>query len=128
VDSPLHEYVMHEFKDWLARLYARPGMEVLLDHTYTQSSGTATMSDIWDAPIIKEFCGLDGKPFFGGKGTEGHLIFSINMDGFNPYGNKQSGKQVSVSAIYMTCLNLPCDTQNHMENMFLVGVVPGPKE
>ncbi|KAF9442380.1 hypothetical protein P691DRAFT_612680, partial [Macrolepiota fuliginosa MF-IS2] len=49
-------------------------------------------------------------------------------DGFNPYGNKQSGKQVSISAIYMTYLNLPCDIQNHIKNVFLVGIVPGPKE
>ncbi|KAF9442936.1 hypothetical protein P691DRAFT_779151 [Macrolepiota fuliginosa MF-IS2] len=83
---PLHEYVMHDLKDWLARLYTQPGMEELLDHhTHVQPPSDGIMSNIWDAPIVREFCGPDGRPFFGDKGTEGCLIFSINMDGItNP--------------------------------------------
>jgi hypothetical protein len=125
--KPIREYVMQEFKDWLARLYARPGLKELLDRDVLGSSVPERMSDIWDAPILREF-ERDGKVFLRDKGSDGRLIFSINMDGFNPFGNKQSGKHVSTSAIYMTCLNLPRTLRNRMENVFLVGVIPGPQE
>lgn len=50
------------------------------------------------------------------------------MDGFNPYRNIQAGKKVSVGAIYMVCLNLPPEIRYRFENMYLVGVIPGPSE
>lgn len=126
--KPVREFVAHDFKDWLARLYARPGVEELLNRDVLRPSTPGKMADIWDAPVLWEFMGPDGRNFMRDKGTDCRLIFSINMDGFNPYGNKQSGKQVSVSAIYMTCLNLPHDIWNRMENIFLFGVIPSPKE
>ncbi|XP_006460515.1 hypothetical protein AGABI2DRAFT_57528, partial [Agaricus bisporus var. bisporus H97] len=125
--KPIREYAMQEFKDWLARLYARPGLEELLDRDVLGSSTPERMSDIWDAPVMREFK-CNGRTFVRDKGTDGRLVFSINMDGFNPYGNKQSGKHVSISAIYMTCLNLPHNIRNRMENVLLVGVIPGPQE
>ncbi len=50
------------------------------------------------------------------------------MDGFNPFIMKEAGKQVSVGAIYMVLLNLPVDIHYRVENMFLVGIIPGPAE
>lgn len=50
------------------------------------------------------------------------------MDGFNPFIMKEAGKKVSVEAIYMVLLNLPVETCYQVENMFLVGIIPGPRE
>jgi hypothetical protein len=50
------------------------------------------------------------------------------MDGFNPFIMKEAGKKVSVEAIYMVLLNLPVEICYQVENMFLVGIIPGPKE
>jgi hypothetical protein len=50
------------------------------------------------------------------------------MDGFNPFIMKEAGKKVSVCAIYMVLLNLPVDVRYRVENMFLVGIIPGPRE
>lgn len=91
--KPVREFIAHDFKDWLARLYARPGVEELLDHDVLRPLTPGKMADIWDAPVLREFTGLDGRNFMQDKGTNCRLIFSINMDGFNPYGNKQLGKQ-----------------------------------
>ena len=48
------------------------------------------------------------------------------MDGFNPFHAKEAGKKVSIGAIYMVCLNLPPFLRYRLENIFLVGVIPGP--
>ena len=48
------------------------------------------------------------------------------MDGFNPFHTKEAGKKVSIGAIYMVCLNLPPFLRYRLENIFLVGVIPGP--
>ena len=50
------------------------------------------------------------------------------MDFFNPLGNKQAGKKKSVGMISLVCLNLPIELRYLPENMFLLGVIPGPKE
>ncbi|KAF9441114.1 hypothetical protein P691DRAFT_608690, partial [Macrolepiota fuliginosa MF-IS2] len=122
-------YHMHNLKDWIARIYACPDMEDLLDRDVFQSS-MLEMTDIWDGEVLRHFLGPDGEVFVpaGPRGKEGCLVFSLNMDSFNPFGNMQNRKHVSVSTIYMTCLNLLHDIQNKMENIFLVGIIPGPNE
>ena len=47
---------------------------------------------------------------------------------FNPYTMKQVGKKKSIGLISLVCLNLPPDIHYKPENMFLVGIVPGPNE
>ncbi|KAJ3567228.1 hypothetical protein NP233_g6497 [Leucocoprinus birnbaumii] len=117
-----------DFLDWLARLYNCPGMEEHLDRARKSRSSSSTMSDIWDAPVLKDFKGPDGKSYFNYSGRESQLAFSLNMDGFNPFTNKQAGKQISTCGIYLVCLNLPPELRYRPENVFLVGVVPGPSE
>lgn len=53
-------------------------------------------------------------------------MFSLNINGFNPFGRKQARKVASVGGIYLVCLNLPPDIHYNLENMCLVGVIPGP--
>lgn len=127
---PSREYIAHDFKDWLARIYSRPGAEELLDRDVFGPPASANMTDIWDGSALRNFLGPDNKIFVppGPRDREGRLIFSLNMDSFNPFGNKQNGKHVSTGAIYMTCLNLPRDKRDKMENIFLVGIIPGPTE
>ncbi|KAJ3571371.1 hypothetical protein NP233_g3798 [Leucocoprinus birnbaumii] len=125
---PTREYIVQNFSDWLARLYNRPGMEEHLDQSRRSRSNSGEMSDIWDAPVLQDFKGPDGQNFFDYSGRESRLAFSLNMDGFNPFTNKQAGKQISTSGIYLICLNLLPELRYRPENIFLVGVVPGPSE
>lgn len=118
---------MHDLKDWLARFYARSDIEDLLDRDKA-SVKPSRMLDIWDGEALRSFRGPDGGHFLDRPRGEGRLVFSINTDGFNPLSNKQNGKQISCSAIYMVCLNLPPHLRYRLENAFLVGVIPGPKE
>ncbi|RXW15476.1 hypothetical protein EST38_g10377 [Candolleomyces aberdarensis] len=50
------------------------------------------------------------------------------MDGLNAYGNKDAGKKFSIGAIYMVCLNLPETIRYDVENVYLVGIIPGPDQ
>ena len=128
---PSRQFLHHDMKQWLARLYSRPGMESLLDRDILAETGQnpATHRDIWDAPALRTFLGPDGhSPFIKRPGSEGRLIFSLCMDGFNPYRMKEAGKKGTVTAIYMVCLNLPPEIRYDVENMYLVGIIPGPNE
>lgn len=84
--------------------------------------------DIFDAPELRSFCGPDGKLFLERPGNEARLIFALNMDGFNPFQGKEAGKKGSVGGIYMVCLNLPPEIRHDIENMYCVGIIPGPHE
>lgn len=48
----------------------------------------------------------------------------MNVDWFQPYKHTQ----YSVGAIYLTILNLPRQERYKLENIILVGIIPGPKE
>lgn len=125
IEVPVREYLYQDLKQWIAKMYARPGIEEILDRD-PSSRDTNVMSDICDAPALRGFIGPDGKIFLDKPGTEGRLVFSLNMDGFNPLTNKTAGKKNSTGAIYMVCLNLPPSLRYKVQNMFLVGIIPGP--
>ncbi|PPQ81707.1 hypothetical protein CVT24_003288, partial [Panaeolus cyanescens] len=128
---PVRLYLHHELEEWLEQLYSRPEIEDLLDRDFRldKLSGTSTnvVRDICESPEIQNFLGPDKKPFIRQPGQEGRILFSLNMDGFNPFLNKEAGKKSSIGAIYLVCLFLPPDIRYNIENMFLVGVIPGPK-
>lgn len=84
-------------------------------------------SDIFAGQFLQGFMGPDGRPFRS-DGQSGRYAFSLSVDFFNPYTNKQAGKKVSVGVISLVCLNLPPSMRYKPENMFLAGVIPGPNE
>lgn len=123
-------YLYHDMKAWLGRMLCRPGMEEHLDRdVFDTGSSPGEMRDIWDGRALKTFCWTDGKRFVGsGKKDEGRYVFALNMDGFNPFGNKHGGATASTGALYMVCLNLPPHLRHRVENIFLVSIIPGPHE
>jgi hypothetical protein len=123
-------YLHHDLKKWLGRLLCRPGMEKYMDRDVydTGALEEGEMRDIWDGAVLRQFRAADGRLFVKPKNkSEGRYVFSLNMDGFNPLGNRQAGKSFSTGAIYMICLNLPPNLRYRPENIFLVGLMPGPE-
>ena len=125
--APVRRFIYHDFKEWLGEMLCRPGMEDLLDHDVSPKKD-GIMHDIWDGLELHKLLGADGKTFICRDGSEGRYIFSFCMDGFNPFQLKQAGKKASVVAMYMVCLNLPSEERYRIENMFLIGIIPGPHE
>ena len=127
---PSRRFLYNDMKVWLANMLSRPDIEAYADRdVFANSQNThAELSDIWDGKVFQEFKGPDGKPFVQPGSQEGRYIFSLCMDGFNPFIMKEAGKKVSVGAIYMVLLNLPVDVRYQVENMYLVGIIPGPQE
>ena len=128
---PVRQYHYRRIQDYVARLYARADLQDYLYGSRREQPNRSSevMKDILDAPYLRDFLGPDqATPFIECPQGEGRLVFSLNMDGLNPFGNKEAGKKVSVGAMYMVCLNLPPSIRNEIENVYLVGVIPGPSE
>lgn len=126
-------------KAWLGRLLSRPDIEKVIAETTSQRRqpvfsritklwAPGPIKDIWDADVFRNFKGPDGRQWLDAPPTEARLIFSLFVDWFNPFGNKAAGKSASVGAIYMVCMNLPIQLRYRTENVYLVGVIPGPHE
>lgn len=84
------------------------------------------MQDIWDGEVLGAFLGPDGKPFWKQSASETRLVFGLAIDGFNPYQSKTAKQKVTSTAIYLICFDLPLHLRYLPENMYLVGVIPGP--
>ena len=79
-----------------------------------------------ESHIVQEFVGPDGVRFVDCPDSELRFVWGLGFDGFNPYNPKPGGPSASSSAIYLVLMNLPPDMRFLEENMFLVGVIPGP--
>ncbi|KAI7933362.1 hypothetical protein MJO28_017689 [Puccinia striiformis f. sp. tritici] len=122
----VHQYFSTQsFTDWLARFIARPGMEDLLEESLSETRESSSISDIWDSNMWKNLKTSDNKQF---TSFSGNLVFSLNVDWFNPAGNKSAGKHISLGTIALMCLNLPPHLRGSHDNIFLAGLIPGPSE
>ncbi|KAI7958397.1 hypothetical protein MJO29_006614 [Puccinia striiformis f. sp. tritici] len=113
------------FTDWLARFLSRPGIEDLIDKSVSATPDGASLSDIWDSNMWKTLKTSDGQRF---TSDPGNLVFSLNVDWFNPSGNKSAGKHISLGTVALMCLNLPPHLRASHDNIFLAGLTPGPTE
>ncbi|PPQ96460.1 hypothetical protein CVT26_010514 [Gymnopilus dilepis] len=129
VEVPIKRFIGFSFKDYIASLTSRVGFEEYMDQASAFDARDQTpMRDFFNGKFFRDFLGPDGKPFRSTSGPEGRYCFSLGFDFFNPLSNKQSGKKVSCGVISLVCLNLPIHLRYKPENMFLAGIIPGPKE
>ena len=89
IHVPIKPFVAFSLKDWLGGMLARSGFERKMDKAWLLSKERPTpeMKDMFDAEVLRNFNGLDGRHFSDG-GEEGRYVFSLCIDYFNPLGNK----------------------------------------
>lgn len=109
---PVWKFAYQELKGWLGRILSYPEMEsaleALLSNITVSHTGNEPFHNIFDVSFARHLNGYDGKPFLH-KDNKLQLLFSLAVDGFNPFGMKVAKGTSSVTGIYMGCLNLPAD-------------------
>src|SRR6266850_1545819 len=86
------------------------------------------MEDTWDVGhLCKILQNKKGEQFLPGPTDEMCLAFSFSIDSFNPYHMKEAKQTILLTALWLILLNLP-HLRYHLENMFLAGIILGPRK
>ena len=109
-------------------MLSRPGMEDVLMRGMEGRQQNPILEDIVHGRHMQTLQGPDGKPFLQAPKHELRLMWSFAVDWFNPFHNKAAGKSASVGSITLACLNLPPSLRYRPENLYLAGIIPGPRE
>lgn len=127
--TPVRQYVVQNLHTWISRLVARQNIEDALDESLVESrkpyNPKQDFSDIHQCFEWKKFRDKDNTQF---TARSGNITFGMFIDAINPFGNKTSGHKASITFIVLVCLTLPIRLRYLPENLFLVGIAPGPKE
>jgi len=127
----------HDFKDYLAALLAQPGIEEMVDQACDEAFAAShdpppdSMYGVFDSPFVRSFAAPgsnETRKLFIDRGGEIRLLFSLNVDFFNPETMAIRGPSLSCGIISMACLNLKPGIRYKTEYMYLAGVIPGPRE
>jgi hypothetical protein len=124
---PRLKYEAQDLKQWVGRLLSRPVIEEQVFKAFRRPQ-REYMDDMWDAGHLCKILLKKGERFLPGPADEARLAFSFSMDSFNPYHMKEAKQTVSSTAIWLVVLNLPPHLRYRPENMFLAGIIPGPKK
>jgi len=130
--QPIKPFVYHHVDDFVGSLLAREDLERHIDTSCDELLASVKndeeptfVHDVMQASFMRSFPGHDKKLFID-RGDEGRLAFALSVDNFNVNGLRTRGASASSGMIGMACLNLPYDIRYKPENMYLVGIIPGP--
>ncbi len=116
---PRKVYCYSSLIDNLTSLLQREGVLKSCEHWRNRSIPSGMLGDIYDGRVWNEF--LNDKQFLLAPHNLGLIL---NVDWFNPFKHSP----YSVGAIYLVLLNLPRSERYKVENVLLVGLLPGPTE
>ena len=117
---PRKTYIYNNLLDSLKTLCLRRGM-LQKCAKWKSNSSMGKYIDVYDGAMWKRFMFVDGRPFLD---LPYNLGFMLNVDWFQPYDHVQ----YSVGVIYLIILNLPRAERYKIENIIIVGCIPGPRE
>ena len=118
---PLMTYCYIDLKTSLQHLLLDPNFTSQCNHWKLLSSSGNELRDVYDGRVWNSFRKFNGSPFLDDDNV---YAFMINMDWFQPYKHLT----YSVGAIYLSIFNLPRSMRYQLQNICLVGIIPGPSE
>ncbi|KAG2209024.1 hypothetical protein INT45_008885 [Circinella minor] len=119
--NPYKKYAYYPLEDSLKRLFMRENFEEKTEQWKSRSMEPGLFNDVYNGMMWYDlFDPSTGLPFVE---TPRSLMLILNIDWFTPF---DSG--YSCGAIYLVCNNLPHVDHFKIENVILIGVMPGPKE
>jgi hypothetical protein len=130
---PIKPYLVSSFREYLVRLLANKSTEQLCDSACDNAltslrDGDADMRNVFQGEFMRTFEGpVPGKLFID-RGDKVRLAFAMHVDFFNPNGVRVSANSDSIGVISLANLNLPACVRYRPENVFLVGIIPGPRK
>ena len=130
---PVKPYLMASFREYLVKLLANKDTEELCDAICDRAlsslnNGEDQMNTAFDAEFMRTFKGPDQEKLFIDRGDKVRLAFAMHTNFFNPNGVSPHSNSASIGMVSLANLNLPEGIRYRAENLFLAGVIPGPKE
>ncbi|MBW0484025.1 hypothetical protein O181_023740 [Austropuccinia psidii MF-1] len=124
---PIKHFLYQPFKNWVSRFLQWAGIvEILHQHQQSLIPEGSSKWNIWDGMVCRRFPGtrnINNPPL---TSISGALAFSIYVDWFNAHG--KSTRMASIGPIMLICLDLPPSKRLRPENVYVVGIIPGPKD
>lgn len=105
----------------LQRILNRPDLVSSCENVRNRPFSSHILSDVWDGRVWQDFQVVDGKPFLSEPYS---YALMLNVDWYQPYKHLS----YSIGVIYLAILNLPRHLRYKVENIILVGLMPGPHE
>ena len=116
---PKRMYCFKKFSDSLR--ITRPGFLEKCESWRKRDLTGNSMGDVFEGRVWKDFLDSDGDPYFS---TTGNLGVMLKGDWFQPCKHTNH----SCGVIYLVLMNLPHEERFKLENVIIVGIIPGPKE
>ena len=119
---PFKVYCYNSIIASMQQFLKRPGFAAKCELWRERDTPSGILADVFDGRIWKEwqYIGVN-KPFLA---SSHNYAFMLNVDWFQPFKHSL----YSVGALYMVLMNLPRAERFRPENVFLVGIIPGPHE
>ena len=118
---PKKVYVYNSIIENVKLLMSRPRFVQLCGIWKDQQREPGVLTDIYDGKVWEEFRKYDDKMLLN---VPHNLGFMLNVDWLQPYKHSQ----YSVGVLYLSILNLPRSERYKLENILVVGCIPGPNE
>ncbi|KAL5535628.1 hypothetical protein ACEPAF_3722 [Sanghuangporus sanghuang] len=125
--EPILKYPYQTLTSQLEELLAREGMEDELDNWKIKQHVAGLLTDITDGSVWKTLKAHDGTSFFDPETDELRISLILLFDGFG--GERSNNGPTYSSGVLSHCIaNLPIHLKYQPRNLFLSGIIPGPKE
>ena len=113
-------YSYNSVKSTLSKLFSQASF-IDKCELWRDKTTTGLLTDVYSGKVWQDFHVVNGKPFLK---NPCNLCLQLNMDWFAPFKHLQ----YSIGVIYLVIENLPRSERYKLENLIIVGCIPGPKE